>query len=364
MDAPGEYFLDREAKKLYFMPPKPMTAQTEIALTFGDGNLVSVTGAKDIVFRGLSFREGYKTGLVVTGCRGVRIEDCRFRNFRERAADFSDCWNCRISYCEVLDTGAGGVRLYGGDRRTLERGENIIEHCVIRRFSSLRPVYTPGIDLGGCGNTARYCEVTDTPHMALTAKGNDMLFDHCVVSNAVTNSDDAGAFYKGRNPSMTGNVIRDCLFSDIGTVRSHGTAAIYFDDGDSGERVENCTFRRVVTPTHDRFGAVFCNGGWSNVVVGCTFENCSRPLGYCKWYGQGWTDFVQMKTWPYVRKWVKEDVDIESTHYQERYPVLRDFFGGQPDEVRCNVGKDCIFIDCDEAPRGAWKLENCVLNHK
>ena len=55
-------------------------------------------------------------------------------------------------------------------------------------------------------------------------------------------SDDCGAFYMGRNPSDRGTVIRHNYWHEIGSSMTHGSCAIYFDDGDGGQTVHGNVF--------------------------------------------------------------------------------------------------------------------------
>ena len=59
-------------------------------------------------------------------------------------------------------------------------------------------------------------------------------------------------------------MLRYNLWSEIGSPRGHGNAAVYFDDGDGGETVYGNLFFVAATPA--RFGTVFSHGGHGNTV--------------------------------------------------------------------------------------------------
>ncbi|MEV4076471.1 hypothetical protein [Nonomuraea fuscirosea] len=54
----------------------------------------------------------------------------------------------------------------GGDRDSLERGDHVVEHNEIYDFSKLA-TYTPAGYMYGVGNTFRYNDAHDAPHMAI-----------------------------------------------------------------------------------------------------------------------------------------------------------------------------------------------------
>ena len=119
----------------------------------------------------------------------------------------------------------------------------------------------------------------DAPHMAIGISGNDHVFEYNIVHDVCTASDDAGALYKGRNPSCRGNVIRYNFWQDIGSPMGHGTAAVYFDDGDGGDTVFGNVFFRCGHPGRGSFGTVFSHGGHDNVAENNIFIECKRALG-------------------------------------------------------------------------------------
>ena len=200
----------------------------------------------------------------------------------------------------------------------------------------------------GCGNVARHNEMYGALHQVASLKGNDNLFEYNVISNSVKGTDDAGAYYTGRDPSCRGNLIRYNYFSDIGTDRGHGTTAIYFDDGDGGNMVFGCVFERCGA---GGFGAVFSHGGYSNVVQNCLFIDCKRPFGSGPWDQKKWEDFLKL---PYMVKRLKLDVDIESPTYLARYPELKGYLSGQADELRWNSATCNVFVNASEVLKGRW----------
>jgi hypothetical protein len=98
------------------------------------------------------------------------------------------------------------------------------------------------------------------------------------VHDVCNASDDAGALYKGRNPSARGNIVRYNLWRDIGSPMGHGTAAVYFDDGDGGDTVFGNIFVRCGYPGKGSFGTVFNHGGHDNIAENNIFVKLDRHL--------------------------------------------------------------------------------------
>ena len=199
------------------------------------------------------------------------FERCDFRNIRGKAVSLVDCLACRVTTCDIQETGTGGIFVSGGNRRSLMPGENVVEDTRIRNFSVHCLTYASAVHMMGVSNVVRHCELSGAPHMAVGVYGNDHVFEYNVVSNVCMSSDDAAAFYKGRNPSCRGNVLRYNFWSEIGSPRGHGNAAVYFDDGDGGDLVYGNVFYRCGEPGFGGFGTVFSHGGHSNLVQNCVF---------------------------------------------------------------------------------------------
>ena len=208
--------------------------------------------------------------------------------------------------------------------------------------------------LNGVGNVARNNEISSAPHMAVGIHGNDHVFELNVISNVCTSSDDAGALYKGRNPSCRGNVIRWNYWRDIGSPQGHGTAAIYFDDGDGGDHVVGNLFVNCGVPGKGSFGTIFSHGGYDNDVRNNIFVHCARPLGSSPWKQDRWMQCLQSEFW---LKRLKEEVDITSEVYLKRYPELKGFMGPHPDAQRWNHASKNAFIDCPDISSGRWDVD-------
>jgi hypothetical protein len=164
-------------------------------------------------------------------------------------------------------------------------------------------------------------------------------------------SDDAAAFYKGRNPSCRGNVLRYNFWSRIGSPRGHGNAAVYFDDGDGGDTVYGNVFYRCGDPGKGSFGTVFSHGGHGNMAENNVFVECKRALGSSPWNDKRWKDFMAAPLW---QTRLLQEVDITKPPYTERYAELAGFMNPQPGDVRENIARRNLFVKCDQISNGNW----------
>ncbi len=343
LDAPGEYYVDRVAKRLYFWPPKTLDATSRLVVTGWWRNLVKVEKAHDLVFRGIGFETCFGDAAKVVDAARVAFERCAFTNIRGKALYMDRCADCRVTTCDISHTGTGGIALNGGDRKTLTPGHNVVEDTVVRDFSEHCLTYASAVHIGGVGNVVRHCELSGAPHMAVGVYGNDHVFEYNVVSNVCMCSDDAAAFYKGRNPSCRGNVIRHNFWCEIGSPRGHGNAAIYFDDGDCGDTVCGNVFYRCGEPGFGGFGTVFCHGGHSNLVDNCIFVDCRRPLGSAPWNQKRWADFLQS---PLEQTRLLKEVCVTSAVWIAHYPAIASIFEPESDTNRWNLAVNNAFVDC------------------
>jgi hypothetical protein len=365
LDQPGEYYIDRASGLLYLWPPSNM-ASAHIVLSTLNAPLVSLKDAFQVTLRGFVVEAGLSDGLVVTGGRGNRIEACEVRNTRQVGIRVSGGTGHRVEGCDIHDTGTGGLVLEGGDRKTLAPAGHEAVNNHIWRFSQHQLSYASGIVLGGVGNRAAHNLLHDAPHMAVGISGNDHVFEYNLVHDVCNASDDAGALYKGRNPSARGNIIRYNLWRDIGSPMGHGTAAIYFDDGDGGDTVLGNIFVRCGYPGKGSFGTVFNHGGHDNVAENNIFVECKRALGSAPWNDIRWKQTIDGGHGCYWQKLLLQDVDITRPPYTTRYPALVGFMDPQPGQPRINRAKNNVLVRCEQASSGNWEFkpeETWITDH-
>ena len=353
LDAPGEYYVDQKSNRLYFYPPCDLKS-ARVVLAFNKTPVVSAKEVSFVTFRGLVVEESYSSGMEIVGGESVRVERGTVRNARHLGVDVRGGKNHAVCGCLIEETGCGGVTLSGGDRRTLTRANHVVEDCVIRGFSRHRLCYANGINLSGVGLTARHNELYDAPHQAVSLSANDSLFEFNEIHDVCLTGDDCGALYKGRNPSMRGNMVRYNYWHDIGSPRGHGNAAVYFDDGDGGEVVFGNVFVRTGEPGRGSFGSIFCHGGHGNLAENNIFVDCKRPLGSSPWNDQRWKEYIDAPLW---QTRLLKEVDITKPPYTERYPELVGFMDGAPIEKRRNIARKNVFVRPELPPTGSWDLD-------
>ncbi|MBI5705423.1 MAG: right-handed parallel beta-helix repeat-containing protein [Armatimonadetes bacterium] len=275
LDSPGEYFVDRENGLLYFWPPAPL-AEGSCEVSMLEKPLVDVKGASHVAFRGITFEGGRAGGITVQGGTGIIVEGCTFRDFGNSAVSVSGT-SCRVSSCDIYDVGECGIELSGGDRKTLQPGNNVVENNHIFRCQRTCYTYYPGIRLDGVGNTISHNLIEDLPHSAILGGGNDHLIEGNEIARVCMETHDAGAYYMGRDWTHRGNRVIGNYFHDLGR---GDVNAVYLDDWLSGTLVQGNVFYRAGR-------GVMIGGGRDNTVRENLFIDCS-PAIHVDARGKGW----------------------------------------------------------------------------
>ena len=355
LDRPGEYFIDRDAAALYFWPPAPLSG-ARIALSTLKGPVVAVRDATGVVLRGFIVEASLGSGIEVSGGSGVLIQACEVRNTRELGINVSGGIAHKVQACDVHDTGTGGIRLSGGNRKTLTPAGHEAVNNHIRRFSRHKPTYSNALLLQGVGNRAAHNLIHDAPHQAVAVQGNDHIFEYNVVHHVCMETDDCGAYYKGRNPSCRGNIIRYNFWHHIGSPMGHGNAAVYFDDGDGGAIVFGNIFFRCGEPGKGSFGTVHSHGGHDNLAENNIFIECRRALGSSPWSDKRWEEAINGGHGCQWRTRLLKEVDITRPPYTTRYPALIGFMDPQPGQPRVNRAVHNVIVMCADVSSGNWQV--------
>ena len=270
LDAPGEWYLDRENGILYFYPPEGFSENASVELSLSTKNVIRAE-ADHLTFDGFTVKGTRGDAVNITG-DGNTVKNCLIKNVAGNALLMSGTGNLALDN-EITRTGKGGIILDGGDRETLTPGDNRAENNLIHDWSEIYETYQPAVTLNGVGNVCAHNEMYNSPHEAVTYSGNDHLIEYNRIHHVNLKTDDGGAIYSGRRWDWYGTVIRYNLIYDLGA-DGHEPVGIYMDDAIAGQTIYGNLI--VNAP---RFGLQLGGGQdldvHDNVVV-----NSKTPISY------------------------------------------------------------------------------------
>lgn len=327
LDAPGEWYLDRETGRLYLYPDCDLVA-ADINLSLTTKPILSSDGADYITFSGITFT-GTRADAVVFSGDHIKVENCTVKNVAGNAVVLTGNNNTVIG-CEIMHTGRGGVILTGGDRNTLTPSGCTVEENHIHHIAEIFRTYQPAVKLYGVGNLCRHNCIHDSAHMAIGFYGNNHIMEYNKIYEVCQIADDSGAIYAGRDYTISGNVVRYNYFHDMKSEADNhiGIFGMYCDDNLGGCTIvgnvfEHCQSALLLHGGHDM---VFSN----NLIIGaCPKSAVSvffHAYGYWHDLDEGgthgenlalvpWQSEVWRRAYPHLAEYLTWDPETE-----QRYP--------------------------------------------
>lgn len=353
IDQPGEWYLNRDEGLLYWYPPKGVTpGKSQVVLSvFNKPFMVELKNCSNIQLRGLTFREGRGSAILISKGKNCLIADCHIEHFGEDGVHIDGGSGHGISGCLLNTFGCRGTYIKGGDRKTLTPANHFIENSVVKDFSLFKRTYKPAVYAEGCGIRINNNRFENSSSSAMRLEGNDIIVEYNEIKNVVNESDDQGGLDMWYNPSYRGIVVRYNRWTDIEGGTVNGGAGVRLDDMISGVQIYGNIFERCGSVI---FGGVQIHGGKDNVVENNIFYDCPAAVSFSSWGEKRWLEHLDS---PQIKEKILEEVDINSELYQAKYPELKNI----RKNIDLNTIKNNLLVGCKQdflREKGRNALEN------
>ncbi len=269
LDSEGEWYLDREKGLLcLWAPEKIEDALFDLSLSTQP---VVEAQADYLTFDGITVKGTRSDGIVITGNNNT-VQNCLIKNVAGNALVMTGCNNLAYKN-EITHTGKGGIILDGGDTETLTSANSKADNNYIHDWSEIYQTYQPAVTLEGVGNICSHNEMANSPHEAITYRGNNHIIEYNNIHDVCLLSDDAGAIYSGRSWVWYGNIIRyNCIYN-VGS-GEHKPDGIYLDDALSGQQIYGNLLINIPR------NSIHIGGGRDNVVTNNIIVNSGENAIY------------------------------------------------------------------------------------
>ena len=289
IDMPGEWYADEVNKKLYLYPLTD-DVNPEITMSNGENIFFNLDHTKHVKFYGIEMTGGNASFVKGSAVDSVVFDNCDIHMFKGGIGEVYGAKNTGFMNSEIYHFSAGGLKINGGDPKTLVPSNNFFTNNYAHDFSVNCQSYGAVLWLAnGCvGMKVDHNEFANAPHMVMQYTSYNNIIEYNVFHDVVVNSADMGAIYSTRKFDQMGNKFRYNHFYRIGDP-NHRTSftghAFFPDDGTSGDEF----YGNVLGPYGANMNPLKIHGGmahkiYNNLIIDCT----SALIEDGNWYKRWW----------------------------------------------------------------------------
>lgn len=333
IDANFEYFIDNNLKLYVMLESADIVERAEISLLAEP--ILKIDGVQ-MQIRGIDFECTRGKGVEFDNVMSLVIDACNFRNTgleavsnadwiiekdtgydnRRRQSIAFNAGNVTIQNSRFINTGAGGVLIGGGNKRTLTHSNNVIRNCRFKRNSRINRSYAPAVWVAGFGATIENNTMTDNDHELIAFNASEVKIRRNILGDSCKLGMDAGTIYTGRNTYERGNVIEENLFMPMSPAINHNNYSVYVDDCSCGVLIKRNIF---CSSSSTDSATISLNKGTDNAVADNVFIDIKQPL--VEWIPVDGNKRVFTAVEKDARKYLGDDV---IALYNKRYPETID----------------------------------------
>jgi len=277
LDSPGEWYLDRRSRILYYWPSTSsdinqisVTAPALESVIGVTADPVTKDAPEHIMIVGFTVEACEGTAIIVNGARNCLIARNVVRNSGKHGIVINGGSQNYVIGNDIYETGSAGISISGGDRKTLLPSSHHARNNHIHGTGRLNKYYG-GIECIGVGNAISHNLINETPQAGITFDGNDHIIEYNHVHHVNQETEDSGIIYTcARDWTKRGNAIKFNYLHDSGGYGRRNineewqapfqTWGIYLDDWTSGTNI----YGNITVSTYN--GGVFVHGGRDNTI--------------------------------------------------------------------------------------------------
>lgn len=326
LDAPGEYYIDRAAMRVYFYPPAS-GFQNFTSLSAVNEGVVKIADCQYVTFQGFTVRNGRSNGVEIHRGAYNTLTNLEVTNMGMDGVRLYYGHDNTLKDSHIYNIGESCVLERGGDRLTLTAGNHRVLNNEMHDYAQVCRSAKPAVRVEGCGNLIANNTIYRAPGMGIWIFGNNHVIEKNYLRYLCWDNDDAGAIYCGQDPTNLGNVVRYNLIEDLprrkATRFDDKIVGIYLDDISSGFEIYGNIFRRVHL-------GMQIGGGRYNTVANNLFENCTsgiqvdnRGMSYKAYLFE--TGIIPNRV---------AAVGLDRNPYASAYPLMANFMSDEPQKCK------------------------------